>query len=322
MNSEKLISNAQVKATSLKSQTFWAYIQLMRPANIITAWADILAGYAASGFLLSEYGLHATQQITPTSLLPLVWLLVSTTGLYGGGIVFNDVFDTEIDAQERPERPIPSGRADRTGAIWLGNFLLLMGVIAASQVTLLSFTLAAIVALAAMVYDAFGKHHSWFGPINMGFCRGGNLLLGVSAVPIMVGERWFLALIPIAYIAAITAISQGEVHGGKKSTGAIAMLLFVAVIGGVLFLGLLPNYRVLVALPFAALLAGRILPSFVKAARELKPDLIRAAVKIGVLSLIVLDATVAAGFAGWVYGLLVLLLLPISGWLAQLFAVT
>jgi len=322
MNSEKLISNAQVKATSLKSQTFWAYIQLMRPANIITAWADILAGYAASGFLLSEYGLHATQQITPTSLLPLVWLLVSTTGLYGGGIVFNDVFDTEIDAQERPERPIPSGRADRNGAIWLGSFLLLMGVIAASQVTLLSFTLAASVALAALVYDAFGKHHPWLGPINMGCCRGGNLLLGVSAVPIVVGERWFLALIPIAYIAAITAISQGEVHGGKKSTGAIAILLFVAVIGGVLFLGLLPNYRVLVALPFAALLAGRVLPSFVKAAREPKPDLIRAAVKIGVLSLIVLDATVAAGFAGWFYGLLVLLLLPISGWWAQLFAVT
>lgn len=322
MNSEKLISNAQVKATSLKSQTFWAYIQLMRPANIITAWADILAGYAASGFLLSEYGLHATQQITPTSLLPLVWLLVSTTGLYGGGIVFNDVFDTEIDAQERPERPIPSGRADRNGAIWLGSFLLLMGVIAASQVTLLSFTLAASVALAGLVYDAFGKHHPWLGPINMGCCRGGNLLLGVSAVPIVVGERWFLALIPIAYIAAITAISQGEVHGGKKSTGAIAILLFVAVIGGVLFLGLLPNYRVLVALPFAALLAGRVLPSFVKAAREPKPDLIRSAVKIGVLSLIVLDATVAAGFAGWFYGLLVLLLLPISGWLAQLFSVT
>jgi 4-hydroxybenzoate polyprenyltransferase len=309
----RLILNAQVKATSLKSQTFWAYLQLMRPANIVTAWADILAGYAASGFLLSEYGLQATQ---------IVWLLLSTTGLYGGGVVFNDVFDTEIDAQERPERPIPSGRASRQGAIWLGSFLLLIGVIAASQVTLLSFILAAIVALAALVYDALGKHHPWLGPINMGFCRGGNLLLGVSAVPIMVGEQWFLALIPIAYIAAITAISQGEVHGGKKSIGAIAILLLVVAIGSVLVLGLLPNYQVLLAVPFAALLAARVLPPFVKVAREPQPDLIRLAVKAGVLSLIVLDATMAAGFAGWVYGLLVLLLLPISDLLAQLFAVT
>ncbi|MBD2502099.1 UbiA-like protein EboC [Anabaena azotica] len=299
--------------TSLNSQTFWAYLQLMRPANIVTAWADILAGYAASGLFLSDYGWHTTE---------IVWLLLSTTGLYGGGIVFNDVFDSAIDAQERPERPIPSGRASRLGAIWLGSLLLLMGVIAASQVTLLSFTLAAIVALAAIIYDALGKHHPWLGPINMGCCRGGNLLLGVSAVPTMVAQQWFLALIPIAYIAAITAISQGEVHGGKKTIGAIAIGLIVVVISGLLVLGLLPNYQVLITLPFVGLLAGRVLPPFVKAAGQPQPDLIKSAVKAGVLSLIVLDATMAAGFAGWVYGLLVLLLLPISARLAQLFAVT
>lgn len=290
----------------------------MRPANIITAIADILAGYAASGFILSLDVL----QTTPGSLVPLAWLLLSTTGLYGGGVVFNDVFDAELDAQERPERPIPSGTASRQGAAWLGSLLLIIGVAAASQVTGLSFTLAAIIALAAVLYDSIGKHHPWLGPLNMGFCRGGNLLLGVSAVPAMVGERWFLAFIPIAYIAAITAISQGEVHGGKKSTGVVAILLVGAVISGVLALGFLPNYQVLAALPFAALLTARVLPPFIKAAREPKPDLIRAAVKAGVLSLIVLDATVAAGNAGWAYGLLVLLLLPISVGLAQLFAVT
>ena len=33
-------------------QQLRAYLQLMRPANIITAWADILAGFAASGAVL------------------------------------------------------------------------------------------------------------------------------------------------------------------------------------------------------------------------------------------------------------------------------
>ena len=27
----------------------WAYLQLMRPANIVTAWADIFTGFVASG---------------------------------------------------------------------------------------------------------------------------------------------------------------------------------------------------------------------------------------------------------------------------------
>jgi 4-hydroxybenzoate polyprenyltransferase len=182
-------------------------------------------------------------------------------------------------------------------------------------------TLAAI-AFAALVYDAFGKHHPFFGPINMGACRGGNLLLGISAVPAVVGEYWFLALIPIAYIAAITAISRGEVHGGKATTGILALLLVGSVIAAMLTLGLLQNYQVLPACPFVGLFAARVLPPFVKAVREPSPEQIRGAVKAGVLSLIVLDATVAAGFAGLPYGLLVLSLLPISILLAQIFAVT
>ncbi len=310
-----------MNAASLSDQRLWAYLQLMRPANIVTSWADILVGFAASGsvVILNEV---VTVRVMLASLVPLAWLLLATTALYGGGVVFNDVFDAELDAKERPERPIPSGRASRQGATWLGSLLLVLGVVAGSQVSWLSATLATTVALAALVYDAFGKHHPFLGPLNMGVCRGCNLLLGVSAVPAMVFESWFLALIPIAYIAAVTAISQGEVHGGKGSTGIAALLLVGAVIVGILALGLLKDYEVLAALPFIALFAGRVLPAFVKAVREPSPNQIQRAVKAGVLSLIVLDATVAAGFAGWPFGLLVLSLLPISMTLAQLFAVT
>lgn len=293
-----------------KSQTR-AYLQLMRPANIVTAWADILVGFAASGSGL-------WQQVD----MSLVWLLLATSGLYGGGVVFNDVFDAELDAQERPERPIPSGMIAKQNAIALGTLLLILGIVAATQVSVTSLVIATTVALAAIVYDAFSKHHTIFGPINMGICRGGNLLLGVSAVPAMVEHLWFLAGIPIAYIAAITLISQGEVHGGNNSTGMTALVMIAGVISGVLTLGLLPEYQTLAALPFVALFAWRVIPAFVQAWREATPENIRTAVKAGVLSLIILDAAIAAGFAGLPYGLLVLGLLPISLSLARIFAVT
>ena len=299
----------------------WPYLQLMRPANIVTAWADILIGFAASGAVFSLNQV-VEGQANSANLATLAWLLLATTGLYGGGVVFNDVFDAELDAKERPERPIPSGRTSRENAVKLGGLLLVIGVVAAWQVSLLSGFLAVSVALAALLYDSLSKHHPIFGPINMGICRGGNLLIGVSAVPAMVQERWFLALIPIAYIAAITAISRGEVHGGKTSTGVLSLLLIGAVIGGILALGLLEKYQIIVALPFVILFAGRVVPPFLKAVREPSSEQIRMAVKAGVLSLIVLDATVAAGFANWPYGLLVLSLLPISIKLAQMFAVT
>ena len=297
-----------MNTVTLSQNRLWAYLQMMRPANIVTAWADILAGFAASGYV--------------GDLTPLAWLLLATTGLYGGGIVFNDVFDAELDAEERPERAIPSGRASVWGATILGSILLSVGVIAASQVSWLSASVAAIVACSALLYDGVGKHHPAIGPVNMGICRGGNLLLGVSVMPTIMQEYWFLALIPIVYIAGITTLSRDEVRVGKDIPRAIALLLIVIVILGLLGLGLLKNYQVLTALPFIVFFAIRVLLPFIKAVRQPTPEQIRIAVKAGVLSLIVLDATLAAGFTSWTYGLLVLILLPISMALAQVFAVT
>ncbi|MBR8838004.1 MAG: UbiA-like protein EboC [Stigonema ocellatum SAG 48.90 = DSM 106950] len=309
-----------MNTTTLSPYRFWAYLQLMRPANIVTAWADVLAGFAASGWVV--FINETNGGTTLFHLIPLAWLLLATTGLYGGGIVFNDVFDAEIDAKERPERPIPSGRASRWGATILGSILLSTGILASAQVSWPSATIACSIAASALLYDAYGKHHPVFGPLNMGICRGGNLLLGVSVVSPMVAEYWFLALIPIVYIAAITTLSRGEVHGGEGSTAVIALLLIGTVIAGLLGLGLLNNYDLQAVLPFVVLLAMRVLRPFIRAMRQPTAENIRTAVRSGVLSLIVLDATVAAGFAGLPYGLLVLSLLPISMALSQIFNVT
>ena len=299
-----------------KSKSLWAYLnaylQLMRPANITTAWADILLGYAAAGAMTGN-----------NFNLPILgWLILSTTGLYGGGVVFNDVCDAQLDAVERPERPIPSGRASLSGAIALGTILLFLGIIAAAMVSSLSAIFAIIVAVTALFYDKWGKHQTFLGPINMGMCRGGNLLLGVSAVVGAVSDRWYLALIPIIYIAAITAISQGEVHGGKKTTGIVAIALVSIVITSILSLGVLSEYRLLITLPFLALFTVLVLPPFIKAAANPTPELIQLAVKAGILSLIVLDASISAGFSNWIYGLSVLALLPLSRFLGRMFAVT
>lgn len=296
--------------TSIAPQSVWAYLQLMRPANITTAWADILLGCAGAGIMDS------------IELTSLGWLLIATTGLYGGGVVFNDVCDAKLDAVERPERPIPSGRASLSVAIALGLTLLAIGIASAAMVSGLSAALATAIALTALVYDKWGKHHTWFGPIDMGLCRGGNLLLGVSIVPNAVGDRWYLALIPIIYIAAITAISQGEVYGGKKITGVVALALISLVIASVVGLTTLAEYRLLITLPFLSLFTAMVLPPFIKAAIAPEPQLIQTAVKAGVLSLIILDASLAAGFGGGVYGLSILALLPLSRLLARMFAVT
>lgn len=310
-----------------------AYLQLMRPANIITAIADIMAGFAVavqSGITLDverkgldltkiayTYGIQASADYRD-----LLLLAFSTIGLYGGGVVFNDVFDADLDAIERPERPIPSGRATLTGAISLGSILLLIGITSAFVVSVTSGTIAIAIAILALLYNKFGKHHAILGPINMGACRGGNLLLGVSATFGAVEQYWFIAFIPIIYIAAITTISRGEVHGGNSGALYLAFALYTIVIGSISVLTTQTRTSFWQVVPFLILFAFLIFPPLYKASQDRKPQNIGKAVKAGIIALIVMDAALAAGFAGWVYALFILALLPVSRFLARTFAVT
>lgn len=296
-----------------------AHLRLMRPANIITAIADIIAGFAAS---LALAGPLAGAALPDHYVAPLLWLCLATIGLYGGGVVFNDVFDAELDKVERPERAIPSGHASILSASLLGGCLLLIGIAAAWQVNWFSGVLAITIAAMALLYDAWGKHQLYFGPLNMGLCRGGNLLLGLSALPAVLPQLWYLGLLPVLYIAAITMISRGEVHGGNRRALQGGLLMYVFVIVAIVVLAFFGGSAWWQVLPFVLLFALLIFPPLLTALRKQEPRFIGKAVKAGVLSLIVLNAALATAFAGWVWGLGILLLLPLSRWMARRFAVT
>ena len=74
-----------------------AYLQLMRFPAVFTALADILLGFVLTHESFSPAG-------------DLAALVGASSGLYLAGMVFNDWFDRDLDARERPGRPIPSGR--------------------------------------------------------------------------------------------------------------------------------------------------------------------------------------------------------------------
>ncbi|MBA2407756.1 MAG: UbiA-like protein EboC [Chitinophagales bacterium] len=294
-----------------------AYLRLSRPANIVTAIADILAGYAVTLAVLHN-GIFSE-----INYEELILLNLATIGLYGGGVIMNDVADYELDKLERPERPLPSGHASRTGAGILGMALLIGGIIFAYMVSLQSAVIAVIIAVLALFYDFKGKHHKFFGPLNMGLCRGGNLLLGMSALMLALENYFLLATIPILYIAAITMISRGEVVGGNRAAIRYAAFMYaIVVISICLIAAYFEGRYFLQALGFIILFAFLIYRPLIKALQKPEPINIRNSVKTGVISLIVMDAAVAACFVRWEYALLVLALFPISIFLAKVFAVT
>lgn len=298
----------------------FSYLQLTRPANVVTAIADIWAGFAIAG----AWDGMATNWIygDQTFWWNLLWLSLSTIGLYGGGVAFNDIADAELDAIERPERPIPSGRVSKKGAIAMASLLLLAGIVCAFQVNPLAGSLAIGVAGCALLYDYWGKHQVFFGPINMGLCRTGNLLLGIAVMPVLLDSNWYLGLLPLVYVAAITLISRGEVHGKNRSALFLGGAMYAAIFVALFLLAYQKSPGYLQILPFLAFLGYRLFPPLLKAIRTQEPRYIGKSVKAAVLSLILVNATLATAFSGWPIGLFVLLLLPISLSLAKKFAVT
>ncbi|CAD0001350.1 UbiA-like protein EboC [Flavobacterium chungangense] len=290
-------------------------LTLLRPANIITAITDILAGIAISGVLVFNTN-------SSHFMLDLLLLLFSTIGLYGGGIVFNDIFDLESDTINRPERILPRGLVSKNEAILLGCLMLLMGVGLAFIVSVLSGILAFIISLLALSYDKISKHYPIVGPLNMGLCRGGNLLLGMSISNDAVFNYWYIGIIPILFIAAITLTAKKEASGNNKAAILVALLLDAIVVVLFVYVGHLLGFRFWILLPFLLFWYGINFFAKYKAFIYNQPATIQKAVKTGVLSLIPLNASYVAGSAGLFYALFVLALLPLSILLSKKFAVT
>lgn len=298
----------------------FAYLQLTRPANVVTAIADIWAGFAIAGgwsYLMTNW-----EQGSGDFWQNLLWLSLSTIGLYAGGVAFNDIADADLDAIERPERPIPSGRASKNGAILMSSLLLLGGVLAAFQVNHLAGILAISVVFCALLYDYWGKHQNFFGPINMGLCRAGNLLLGVAVAPEVLSKIWPIGLLPLVYVASITMVSRGEVHGKNRKALFGGFGMYSLIVLAIFFAAKIQTSDFWQVIPFLALLSYMIFPPLIRAIRTQSPQFIGKSVKAAVISLIIVNASLAVAFEGWEIGLVILALLPLSLGLAKAFAVT
>ncbi len=73
-----------------------ALVELVRAPAALTVPGDAVAGAAASGW---PFGGRRTLALTGASVC-----------IYWAGMALNDYADRHLDAIERPERPIPSGR--------------------------------------------------------------------------------------------------------------------------------------------------------------------------------------------------------------------
>jgi 4-hydroxybenzoate polyprenyltransferase len=263
------------------------YLRLARLPNVFTSLADVLAG-----LLIARAG----------HLQPRDAALVAASGLlYPAGMVLNDFFDRELDARERPERPIPSGEVSARAAGRLGFTLLAGGVALASLAGLASAATAAALAAAIVLYDALTKS-TVVGPVIMGLCRLLNVALGLSVA----ADVHTLRTLPMAgvalpvglgiYTCLLTLLARDEVHGGARgrvrlvlaAMGALGLAYIVLLASGSAA-GLTPP-----ALVFDAYLAVRGVTNFARTWANPLAATVGRSIGGGILLMPVIDAAAVA----------------------------
>lgn len=236
---------------------------------------------------------------------PDFWLLLgSSTGLYLGGMVWNDIFDAGLDAVERPERPIPSGRISRRSAQVLGGILMVGGLAAAAAVGMSSFVIAIAITVLVVLYDAVLKS-TVCGPLGMAGCRFLNILLGASAGNILSevfsGPQLLIASGLGVYILGVTWFARNE--AGTSHRGALIAAALVAVGGlaipltGMLMADPVPG-GIQGALIAYGLIIVHLLLRAALAVQDPKPRNVQRMVGLFLLTVIFIDAVSAFAWTG------------------------
>ncbi|MEU1851337.1 SCO3242 family prenyltransferase [Streptomyces sp. NPDC019990] len=180
----------------------------MRLPALFSVPGDALAGTAATGAAPDTRTLLA---------------IGSSLCLYEAGMALNDWADRDVDAVERPHRPLPSGRIRPTAALTAACALTGAGLALAAATGRPALTVAAPLAVTVWAYD-LGLKHTPAGPVAMGAARGLDLLLGAAATTGRTRRALPSAALLGTHTLAVTAVSRQEARGGSPLApmGALA----------------------------------------------------------------------------------------------------
>lgn len=198
---------------------------LGRVSNLPTVWTNV-----AAGALLAGATVHGAT---------FVVLLVAMTLAYVGGMYLNDACDAQIDARERPSRPIPSGRVSVSTVLTAGYAMLVASIVLAALAAVPGGAPAMLwAALAAMalsitiiVYDRNHKGNP-IGPVIMGLCRFWVYIVVALALAALSGSVLIAAFLMLCHIVGLTYLAKQE------TLGRVANLWPLAFLGAPLIYGL------------------------------------------------------------------------------------
>jgi UbiA prenyltransferase family len=197
----------------------WAVaLRLGRVSNLPTVWSNTLAGIVLAG------GSAADARTVP--------LIVALSLFYVAGMYLNDAYDAEIDARDRPERPIPSGQVSAETVFMAGFGMMALGLALLAWVgygaaggTDLGPVMGGLGLGAAIVMYNRRHKDNPMSPVLMGICRllvyvTAGLAVAYELPPALV----IGALLLLCYLIGLTYVAKQETLGEIRNLWPLLFL--------------------------------------------------------------------------------------------------
>ena len=188
--------------------TFHGYLAITRPVNAVVSGLAAALGY-----------LIATGTLVPAALIliPIVILITAA------GNVINDYYDADIDAINRPQRPIPSGAVTRSSARSYAITLFLAGILLSLFTNPVCSAITVFNSLLLIAYAGNLKRVPVYGNIAVSYLAASIFLFGGA----FAGTEGLARNLPLAAITFFAMMArellkdaediEGDTVGGAQT---------------------------------------------------------------------------------------------------------
>jgi geranylgeranylglycerol-phosphate geranylgeranyltransferase len=206
-----------------------AYVELSRPKNALMSILGALTGWMNSTSIYDE-------RLILTCLVPPLVLMA--------GNAINDYYDAEIDAINKPYRPIPSGRISKIEALNIYIIFSLLGVALSALLGLLEFLIAAAFSLSWYIYARWLKRTGIPGNALVSLGVAFTLVFGSLAAGNLTNKVMIFSSIAFTsnlireFVKAVEDLPGDKAYGvktiavriGVERTGVLVSLLSLVVV--------------------------------------------------------------------------------------------
>jgi 4-hydroxybenzoate polyprenyltransferase len=168
----------------------YSFVQMMRISNSPTVLTNALVGVSLAGI------------ISPSiTILPIILTMIL---FYSAGMIVNDLFDRDIDRQERPERPLPRGDITLKTAVAGAGIFFVSGLIILLVYSLLAFV-SGILLIGCIIFYNYWHKGNPLSPLLMAMCRMLVYITAFLAIDFLVSPGLIFSALGLGiYIVGLT----------------------------------------------------------------------------------------------------------------------